>query len=321
MTLWLPNTAPVLGHRFPLPVDRPFTTGQAVRAGVSRKSLTWLTSDGLLRRILKGVYVATQLEDSILLRAHALVLVVPPATVVTDETAGWLHGADVLAPNDHLAVPPISMFRLPGSTRLRNPVCVSGQRTFAPDDLMQVDGLWTTTPLRTAWDLGRRLHRDRAIGALDSLLRVGDFTKSDLVAGVERFARQRGVVQLRVLAPLADPGAESPGESTLRLRWLDCSDLPLPSTQVRVPGDSGTYRLDLGVPEIRYAAEYDGVQWHSSDADKAHDKARRTWLRERQHWTITVFERDNVYGVHQDAARMLREGITEARRNLGRFRP
>ena len=46
--------------------------------------------------------------------------------------------------------------------------------------------------------------------------------------------------------------------------WLDAG-LPAPALQVPVCDDAGweVYRLDLGLPEIRYAAEYDGVAWHS----------------------------------------------------------
>lgn len=310
----------LLDNRFPLPLDRPFTTRWADEMGVKPNALTRLTSAGLIRRVLKGVYVAAQAEDCLLLRAQALLLVVPPGTVATDRTAGWLHGGNVLAPNDHLELPPISMFRLPGYTRLRLPLCTSGQRTLLPCDVMEVHGLTVTTPLRTAWDLGRLLHRDQAIGALDAMLRLGSFTKGELLEGVERFKKQRGVVQLRALAPLADGRSESPGESTLRLRWVDLSDLPAPVPQVRIFDDSGTrelYRLDLGVEEIRFAAEYDGVQWHSSAEDKERDRLRRTWLRQERGWTIRVFERDDVYGPRQDASRMLYEGIAEARRNLG----
>ena len=54
--------------------------------------------------------------------------------------------------------------------RLRNGLCASGERSFRPSDLTTIGGLTLTTPLRTAWDLGRLAHRDSAIGALDALL-------------------------------------------------------------------------------------------------------------------------------------------------------
>ena len=108
--------------------------------------------------------------------------------------------------------------------------------------------------------------RDLAMGGLDALLRHGSFTSGELLDGVERFGRQRGVVQLRALAPLADPRSESLGESVLRLRWLDLTSLPRPEPQVPVFDDWGqeVYRLDLGVEELRFSAEYDGEEFHST---------------------------------------------------------
>lgn len=113
----------------------------------------------------------------------------------------------------------------------------------------------------------------------------------------------RGVVQLRVLAPLADPRAESPGESVLRLRWIDAG-LPPCRPQVKVRDRYGILRfyLDLGNERLRLGAEYDGREFHSSDEDRARDRRRRRWMREEQGWTIGVFRREDVFGPHPSVA-------------------
>ena len=314
MTLF---ATPLLDDGFPLPITAPFTTQQARAEGVPANQLTRLVREGLLRRLLKRVYVAAQVPDSLALRADALSLVVPPGSVVTDRTAGWLHGADVLAPNDHLQVPPIQLFRTAGHARVRNGISSGGERTLLPQDLTVVRGLVVTTPLRTAWDLGRLLHRDQAIGGLDAMERLQAFGHDEMLGGVERFARQRGVVQLRQLAPLADGRSQSMGESTLRLRWLDERDLPAPTPQVPVLDDAGReiFYLDLGVPELKLAVEYDGQRWHGPE-QVAHDEARRDWIRRERGWMITVFRRDDVYGQHEDAGRLIREQVYAARRRL-----
>ena len=46
-----------------------------------------------------------------------------------------------------------------------------------------------------------------------------------------RYKGYRGVIQLRTLVLVVDPRAQSPGESILRLRWLD-TGLPRPECQV-----------------------------------------------------------------------------------------
>ncbi len=299
-----------------LPATIPFTTQQALLAGVTRNVLTRFVRQGLLRRVVKGVYVDATVADTLRLRAQALAMVVPETAVVTDRTAAWLHGVDILAPGDHLALPPISIFQPAGKTRVRTAVSLGGERGLSADDVTCVHGIPVTTPLRTALDLGRLTPRDHAIGALDGLLRQGTFTKDDLVAEVERFKGFRGVVQLRLLAPVADGRAESPAESVLRLRWLDAG-LPCPDLQIVILDEHGheKYRLDLGLEEIRYAAEYDGRDFHSSTAQQGRDRLRRQWLRDRRGWTVDVLDHDNVFGPRQRAGAIIRAGIRTAKGN------
>jgi hypothetical protein len=312
------TTEALLGPDFPLPLDRPFTAAQAAAAGVTRAVLRRLLRDHYVRRLLKGVFVAAQVPDSLMLRAQGLNLVVPEHAVVCDWTAVWLY-TGVLPPNQHLEVPPVSLFLPRGRGRLRNDLCSSGERSFSPGDLATVEGLTVTTPIRTAWDIGRLVHRDLAIGALDALLRMGDFSLDELLEGVERFRKQRGVVQLRALAPLADPRAQSTAESALRLRWRDLPSLPPPEPQVPIVDEHGreVFYLDLGVRDLRFAVEYDGEEFHSSDEDVDHDRRRRRWVEENHGWIIKVVRKENVFGRTRDIERILVLGVAEARRRLG----
>ena len=71
-------------------------------------------------------------------------------------------------------------------------------------------------------------------------------------------------VQLRWLVSIADGRAESAGESALRLRWYDAG-LPRPQLQISVFRNGvEIFRLDLGLEELLFAAEYDGVDFHTS---------------------------------------------------------
>ena len=133
----------------------------------------------------RGVRCA-HLPDSLALRTEVLRLVLPPGCFACDETAAWLHGADMaLAPNSHLALPQVSFFRPADEGRLRNPLATSGERTVTPCDLTDVGGLLVTTPLRTALDLGRLRRRDQALSALDAFLHLGLVT----ARGAARLAR------------------------------------------------------------------------------------------------------------------------------------
>ena len=131
---------PLLDDSFPLPVDRPFTLRQAVDAGVTRHRLRTLEQEALVRRVLKGVYVAAQVPDSLPLRTRALRLVVPAR-----RGGDGLDGVLVLhrgAPRgQHVDVPPLSVFRPAGHDRLRNTLCRSGERAFVDRRPTHVGGL------------------------------------------------------------------------------------------------------------------------------------------------------------------------------------
>lgn len=292
----------------PLPGDRPFTRREARAAGVSDPVLGDLVRAKVIRRLLRGVYAEARLPDTLDLRCRALRLVVPSDAFVSDLTAAWLHaGDDVLAPGQHLQVPAVSVFRPSDHGRVRNGIATSGERAIAPYDLMELGGLCVTTPLRTALDLGRlQRSRDMRLWGMDRMLATGSFEHADLLREVRRFARQRGVVLLRLLAPLVDAGSQSFGETALRLRWTDAG-LPRPQTQIEVERDGGApYFLDLGSPSLRFAAEYDGDAWHSTAAQREHDQVRRGWLRSRRSWVVEVFRRDDVFGPTQDAEHRIR---------------
>lgn len=314
MVLHVSSVVPLLDASFPLPLDVPFTLAQAVAAGVSDYRLRILEHERLVRRVIKGVYVAAHVPDGMLVRAQALALVVPHRAVVVDETAWWFW-TGLLPSGSHEGVPPLQVFHRHKHSRLRNGLCDSGSRMLLPSDVVRVEGLNISTPLRTALDLGRLLRRDRAIGALDSLLRLRVFTKEELVAAVERFKGMRGVRQLRALAALADGRSESPGESTLRLRWLDIPSLPPPEPQISVVVNGiEVYRIDLGIRELRYGCEYDGEQFHQ---DEDADRRRRDDLRRRFGWDVEGVGRLNLTGPTEDIQRILHEGVRRARRRAG----
>ncbi len=254
-----PEGLPLLDERCPLPLTEPFTASQAREHGVSRGRLATLICSTTSSGRSCGVCTSRSRSSTrIEFRAAALALVVPPSAIVTDRTAAWLHRVDLLQRSAVHQMPPLEIYSRAGS-RVRRPDVASGERHLRDEDVTVIDGVLVTTKLRTALDLGRRLNRFEALAALDGLLRAG-VCHEDLLAGVDRFRGERGVVQLRWLAPLADPRAESPPESVLRLHWLDVGGMPPPEPQQWVH-DAGypRYRIDLTVPELRYGAEYNGA--------------------------------------------------------------
>jgi hypothetical protein len=311
------STTPLLGADSPVPVDRPFTRREAIAEGVSTRTINRLCREGLLVSPLRGVLHAAGLPDGLELRVACAKLVVPSDSVVTDRTAGWLHGAPmVLAPGDHLEVPAIDLFRPPGN-RLRRGAVRSGERTLRHDEIVSLDGLRVTTKLRTTCDLGMQLPRRQAFAGMCAMMKVADFTRDDIRRQADtRFKGYRWVTQLRGLAPLARADFDSPGECSLALSWRDEGNLPPFVPQFEVQGPRGRCFLDLAVPDLLYAAEYDGARWHG-DAQSAHDNERRDHLRREGGCIIDVFRDEHVSGPSPLAGEMVRAGIVRARQRLG----
>jgi len=300
-----------------IPQDRPFTRREALTNGVSARVFTRLLREGLIVSPLRGAFHVAGLPDGLELRVACAKLVVSPDAVITDRTAGWLHFAPmVLAPGDHLKVPAVDLFRPPGN-RVKRDSVRSGERTLEPHEVVMIDGLRVTSKLRTTCDLGMQLPRRPAFAALCAMMKVADFTPADIRRQADtRFKGYRWVTQLRELAPLARADLDSPGECSLALSWTDEVTLPPFTPQFEVQGPHGPCFLDLAVPDLRYAAEYDGHRWHGPDRTD-HDEERREFLRREDGWIIDVFTDEDVSGPTPRAGERLRAGIVGSRQRLG----
>jgi hypothetical protein len=256
--------------------------------------LTRLNRPGVLRRVLRGVYVDASVPDDLRLRAQAVGLLVPPGVVVCRRTAAWLYGVDALPIGAHERIPDVQVTTASGKSGVRREGCRGYQSRLCPGDVQTVHGVEVTTPLRTTVDLARLLPRPDALAALDAMLRAELVTRSELVDRIAAFEGERGVVQARALIDLADRRAESPMESRMRLRLIDAG-FPIPEPQIAI-FDNGIllYRLDLGWRRQRVAVEYDGLEFHRPEHWQR-DTARRTWL-ENRGWRIVVASNADVLG-------------------------
>jgi hypothetical protein len=132
-----------------------------------------------------------------------------------------------------------------------------------PHEIWRICGCRVTAPLRTAWDLARRLDRGEAVVAIDVLARRGRFAPADLLALRATRPGARGAARLDQLVALADPRAESPMETRLRLLLVD-HGLPPPAVQYPLVDRRGCVRarFDLAYPAALLAIEYDGAEFH-----------------------------------------------------------
>lgn len=289
----------------------PFTVGEAEQRGLGRKDLHRLVLDGVLRHPIRGVYLGAEQPDDIDTRVACINLALPPHVVVSDRTAAWLHGIDILAYAELDEPPPLEVVSVGGRDRTQAAGTLGGKRDLRADEITEVGGIRVTTPLRTACDIACLRGRLRAFATLNEFRRKHGITRADLKRMLPRYTGRRGVIQLRELIPLTTPDAESQPESWC---WLIIHDeqLPTPRPQVWVMlPDGQRCRVENGYEHLRIAVEYDGVEFHTATEDTDHDEIRREALR-RNGWIIIVVRKDGFAGEARERwLRELRDALAE----------
>lgn len=135
-----------------------FTSAQAQAAGVSRMTISRLTSYGQIEQVARGVYRASAAPSIREEDVYAAWLALDPTTpawkrridgegfTASLDTAAWLHELGELKPE------PIT-FMSPGRKQTRNKHLRLLRRRLRPQDVTIVAGIPVTTPARTILDL------------------------------------------------------------------------------------------------------------------------------------------------------------------------
>ena len=227
----------------------PFTLPVARRLGITR---------GMLRgagysRLGSGVYRWAGLKESPHLTLAAVAMRLPPGAAFSGLTAAWLHGLD-FEPCDPVEVTipePIGSGRRSGAMVRR--------ARLERGEIVVRRGLPATSALRTVVDLGGRQPLTEGVVAADQFLHAELVTIGELQSYVDDHPGAKGIARLRRVISLAEPKAESPMETRLRM-LLVMARLPRPEVQPPIHDVTGRF---LGRPDLFYrqqhlAIEYDG---------------------------------------------------------------
>ncbi|GAA5152516.1 hypothetical protein GCM10023321_21370 [Pseudonocardia eucalypti] len=228
------------------------------------------------RRIFPDVYIPAELELDFATRSRAAYLLV-------GERGGALAGYSAAALLGAHCAPwnaPVEVF-VPGP-RHSHPGLRMTRARVDDADLVEAGGCRVTSPERTAWDLARRLSTVAAVVAVDALAHKC-FDPADLLVRRAKQRGARGCRRLDEVVALADPRAESPMETRLRLALIDAG-LPPPEVQYEIL-DRDWYliaRVDLAYVDAKLALEYDGAvhldpRQHARDLRRDNDLARYGW--------------------------------------------
>lgn len=244
---------------------------------------------GSWRQMFRDVYCHRDFPDTPELRAKAAALLLPAGAAISGGSAAYLLGLDVTTTGGPLEV------TVPRDSAITcRPGLVVRRALLPAGDVTEVAGVPVTSPLRTAFDLGRRPGFVNAVVALDAFTHSGQVDLSTLLPYTKEHRGWRGIRWLADRAMFVEPAAESPMETRLRLVIVRAS-LPRPVAQYVVHDESGVFcgRLDLGYPMIRLGIEYDGA-WHAAQPAFVADRQRLNRLRHAG-WTLLHYTADDVY--------------------------
>ncbi|KJV00454.1 DUF559 domain-containing protein [Rhodococcoides fascians] len=253
----------------------PFVGSEALANGlVTRQQLR-----GHFRRIYRDVYIDPDSELDAPTRARAAWLYSHGNAVVSGLSAAALHGSKWISGDDDAEL-------LWAEHRKKFDGLRIGFDELAPNETETVDGVVITTAARTAYDLGRRRPFGTAVARLDALCRATGVGTHEIGRLAEDHRGARGIVQLREVLGVVDPGAESPQETRTRLALL-AAGLPRPQTQIEVIGPDGKVfaRIDIGWAQWKVAVEYDGEQHWADEKQRAWD-IERQFLLEALGWVV-----------------------------------
>jgi hypothetical protein len=236
-------------------------------------------------RFGRDVYVLAEHHEALWARREALRLMTDDGHVACGLTAAWLHG--IWEPRPGLPVPlqishpSTSHGRAVVGHARRRLTWASAEDSTTGTDIVEVDGIAVTSPLRTCFDLMRNRLLVEAVVVADAFLRQAAVDPLSLALYCQERVRWPGVRRARLAVNLASPFARSAGESRLRaVLVLAGFEQPL----VNVPVVDGAGRQvatpDLQVRGRRWAwLEYDGAY---------HDEARQHDADVRRENRLTV---------------------------------
>lgn len=146
-----------------------------------------------------------------------------------------------------------------------------------------VNGIPTTTPVRTAFDLCAAVHPKRAERALDNGLAMKLFTVPDCIDLARELCQsgRTGSALFRALLEARSGGYVAP-ESELEARFVElvvAAGFEAPVRQLALGDAAGAIgRVDFAWPAARLIVEVDGRRWHGAKLDRDSDEQRSNRL-------------------------------------------
>jgi hypothetical protein len=240
-----------------------FSRGEALDCGESDKSLAAACRGGDLVRLRHGMYVAAPVFHAAedvgrhLLYARAALAAQRGKVALTGASAAALHGFAIY--QQDLSI--VHLLRLDGGSSHHSGATNHHRlhRDVNPDEVGSYAGLPSVTPARAVWEVGCTSSLEAGVVTADAALRCDPSLRQAVAELNDRFAHVPGSRGARLALRLANPLAESPGESVTRVQFFRYG-IPAPTLQQEIRDDRGRLigRVDFGWEEFRHLAEFDG---------------------------------------------------------------
>jgi Transcriptional regulator, AbiEi antitoxin len=280
-----------------------FTFDQASACGISRRTIARRAASGIYETIYPGVYGFAGSDTSWNREVLAAVLSLPHPAAASHKTAAHLWGIASQQPAR------IEVITHRYRRRIRLPFVVHESLDLLEADIIEIDGLPTTSAVRTVVDLGASAPPWYVEQCLDSGLRNNLFTAWNVRQFVARVAK-RGRTGVGTIRPLIedrlvwDSVTESALEDLFR-SVLASSSYPMPVTQFELFETNGDLlgRFDFAYPARMALIETDSERYHMDPASFQRDREKQNraqklgWTVYRFTWRNLLDEPDSVLDV------------------------
>ena len=237
---------------------------QLLGLGFSTKAIEHRLASGRLRSLWPGVYAVGRPQVDRRGWWMAAVLRSGHQAVLSHQTAAMLwRMLRALEGPIQVSVPLGRVRRQPGIVAHR-------RARLDESDVTCKDGIPVTTPICTLVDLSTCLSKRELEAAVNEADKLGLVDPERLRRALDEIPPRPGVARLR---DLLNRATFTLTDSELERRFLPlarAADLPLPQTRRRVNG----FRVDFYWPELRLVVETDGLRYHRTPAQQAHDRRR-----------------------------------------------
>jgi very-short-patch-repair endonuclease len=287
---------------------------KALAAGFSDDELAALVRTREWVRLRRGAYLDGPLPADVLIRHRLLVTATVAAlrkpAVISHQSAAALHGMPLWG----VRLDRVHVTRSPPAWNDTSAVLVAHVARLREDEALQVDGIMTTSAVRTALDLARSLPFEAAVVALDASL-AAQAVRAEHLA--ERLFDITGTPGSRAGARavrFADGRSESVGESRSRV-LLHRLGLPPSDIQFRVtaPGGGFVAQTDFVWEEERLVGEFDGrvkygrlLRPGQSPGDVVFEEKRREDAIRDEGWSVVRWTWGDLQQPDRLAARVRR---------------